>query len=243
MFKPCVIIPVYNHSDFIAQIVTELNSQQLDCFLIDDGSTQHCHNLLEQVATSSANAQLLTLPRNSGKGAAVCQGLEHVYQQGYSHALQIDADGQHNLNDVPQFLALSQQHPAAIISAARPYQQMPAKRRYGRIVTDLWVWINTLSLNIKDSMCGFRLYPLAATHQLLQQQSVCSRMDFDTDIIVRLYWQGLDVLHIATDIRYDSEITSHFQLWQDNLRISLMHSKLFFGMLVRSPKLLKRHFG
>jgi glycosyltransferase involved in cell wall biosynthesis len=240
VFKPCALIPVYNHSDHIASVVQQLRLLQLPCIILDDGSDASCQSRLEEVAGSDEGITLIRFDNNRGKGAVVCDGLLHVYQKGYSHALQIDADGQHDLADVPAFLERGKQNLTAVISGRRNYNQLPGSRRYGRFITDLWVWINTLSLQIKDSMCGYRLYPLALTADLLSSESIGQRMDFDTDIMVRLFWRGVPVEHITTQIHYGDEITSHFNLIKDNVRISRMHARLFFGMLIRFPTLLLR---
>lgn len=240
MFKPCVIIPVYNHHLKISSIVDFFRSQELFCFLLDDGSEVECLKVLKQLEPLSG-VKLVRWNDNRGKGAVVCDGLRLALENGYTHALQIDADGQHELNDVAAMLNLALRNPNDVISANRSYSEMPKSRRHGRKITDFWVWVNTLSGNIKDSMCGFRIYPLASTCELLRKTDIGRRMDFDTDILVKLYWFGLDVKHVPTSIRYDDENTSHFKMLSDNARISLMHTKLFFGMLVRFPKLLFRH--
>ncbi len=108
------------------------------------------------------------------------------------------------------------------------------------MITDFWVWINTLSFTIKDSMCGYRLYPLAETMPLISDTAVGQRMDFDTDILVRLYWRGIAVEQLETRIHYHHDGVSHFDMLRDNLRISKMHTRLFFGMLVRLPVLMAR---
>jgi hypothetical protein len=111
---------------------------------------------------------------------------------------------------------------------------------YARYLTHIFVWINTLSLDIKDSMCGFRLYPLDAVMELVGHQPIGHRMNFDTDILVRLYWQGLDVINLPTRVTYPSDGVSHFRLFLDNVLITRMHTILFFGMLLRFPVLLTR---
>lgn len=242
-FKPCVVIPVFNHPHKIAGVVVRLLGYHLPVLLVDDGSEAGCAHLLEQLAAQNAQVELLRLPQNAGKGAAVCKGFALAQSQGFTHALQVDADGQHDLDDVPKFLACAQQHPRAVISGWRSYDAMPRSRRSGRKLTDFWVCVNTLSRSIKDSMCGYRLYPLAPTMQLLARKKIGARMDFDTDILVRLYWQGLAVENIPTDILYQDDMPSHFDIIKDNVRISWMHTRLFFGMLPRIPVLLHRHFS
>lgn len=242
-FKPCVVIPVFNHPFKIQGLVERLLGYNLPCIIVDDGSNAACAQVLDQIAAEQAQVTLLRLAQNSGKGVAVCQGLELASSEGFTHALQVDADGQHDLNDVPRFLAAAQQHPNAVISGWRSYEAMPPSRRSGRKLTDFWVCVNTLSRSIKDSMCGYRLYPLAPTMHLLARKKIGARMDFDTDILVRLYWQGLAVENIPTQILYQDDIPSHFDIIKDNVRISWMHTRLFFGMLPRIPVLLRRRFA
>lgn len=241
MFKPCVIIPVYNHHQHIHAVIDGLG-QDLPGLIIDDGSSSPCREILQDIARNRPWIERIRLERNQGKGIAVTTGLRYAHQQGFSHALQIDADGQHDINDLPRFLARARSHPQAVIAGVRRYDEMPPKRRYGRMITDLWVWINTLSPAIKDSMCGYRLYPLAETMALLSGTEVGRRMDFDTDILVRLCWRGVAIEQLETRIHYHHDSISHFDLLKDNLRISRMHARLFLGMLVRLPTLMARNW-
>lgn len=87
-------------------------------------------------------------------------------------------------------------------------------------------------------MCGFRVYPLAAALRVWDEGRVGARMQFDTEILVRLFWQGVRVISVPTRVTYPRDGVSHFDLWRDNLRISAMHARLFFGMLRRLPQLL-----
>jgi hypothetical protein len=120
---------------------------------------------------------------------------------------------------------------------------VPRSRLYGRYATHVWVWINTLSLDIRDSMCGFRMYPLASLLPLLERTRIGARMDFDSDVIVRLHWRGVPVRNQPTRVTYPQDGISHFRLWRDNVRISALHARLFVGMLWRSPLLLWRKFA
>ena len=241
-YKACVIIPVYNHHKQIRKIVSSINQLAITCILFDDGSEANCKETLERVSTEISNVQLFRFDQNQGKGKVVVEGLKKAYELGFTHAIQIDADGQHDTKEIPKFIQLSKDFPTAVVSAKRDYNDLPSNRRYGRMFTDAWVWIHTWSTQIKDSMCGFRLYPLEHTNKLLQKHNICQRMDFDTDILVRLYWYGLDVKHVPIKIHYGTEIISHFDLVKDNVRITIMHTRLFFGMLVRIPWLIARIF-
>ena len=241
-FRPCLVIPVYDHERAIGGTLDGLRTHDLPCFLVDDGSSVDCAAVLDALAqTESTWVRLLRLTPNQGKGAAVMAGFEAAAAAGFTHGLQFDADGQHNADDVPRLLALAQQHPRALVTGIPQYDDsVPKSRLYGRYVTHVWVWINTLSLHIRDSMLGFRVYPLASALQVWRTQTVGRRMDFDTEIMVRMFWEGTEVLSLPTRVTYPADGVSHFDVLRDNLRISRMHARLFVGMLWRLPRLLWR---
>lgn len=241
MFKLCVIVPVYNHPQHIQALVEFVRERQLPVILINDGSNTACTSVLRQIDAAQSDVTLLEHASNQGKGQAVQTGLRHASVQGYSHALQIDADGQHHWPDIDTFIATSQQHPAAVVIGAPQYDDsVPRQRLYARYATHIWVWINSLSFAIKDSMCGFRVYPLAASMAALDSAKLEPRMGFDTEILVRLHWRATPVINIPTPVTYPADGSSHFQPWRDNWGISKVHTRLFFGMLARAPQLLWR---
>lgn len=238
-YRLLVVIPVYDHEHAIAHVVDGVLKAGLPCLLVDDGSRSSCAQELDRLAREHAAVHLLRLASNQGKGGAMVAGFGWAAENGYTHALQIDADGQHATADIPAFVAASQQAPAAVICGIPAYDaSVPKARLYGRYVTHVWVWINTLSLHLRDSMCGFRVYPLPPLRQLLAEETIGRRMDFDTEILVRLYWRRVPVEHLSTRVTYPADGVSHFRVWQDNLRISGMHARLFFGMVRRLPRLL-----
>lgn len=159
MYKPCALIPVYNHEAAVPAVVDSLLHSGLPCLLVDDGSSPACAAVLAQLAQLE-HVTLLTLPNNRGKGGAVMAGFREAARLGFSHALQVDADGQHDLREVETFIDASRRQPNAIICGYPEYDEsVPKGRLYARYLTHVWVWINTLSLQIRDSMCGFRVYP------------------------------------------------------------------------------------
>ncbi|EOV8482298.1 glycosyltransferase [Klebsiella aerogenes] len=240
-FSPCVLIPCYNHGAMMPRVLARLQPFGLPCIVVDDGSDTSTRQQLERLAAETASLTLIRLPQNAGKGAAVIRGLQAAAEAGFSHAVQVDADGQHAIEDIPQLLALAQTHPEALISGQPIYDDsIPRSRLYGRWITHVWVWIETLSLQLKDSMCGFRVYPITPTLRLAQRVTLGQRMDFDTEVMVRLYWQGNTSYFVPTRVTYPPDGLSHFDAFKDNCRISLMHTRLFLGMLPRMPSLLFR---
>jgi predicted LPLAT superfamily acyltransferase len=240
-FKPCLLIPIYNHKDSIRHTVERLSPHQLPILIVDDGSDTATQDTLAALASNVPAIRLFRLPQNGGKGAAVMHGMREARKAGFSHALQIDADGQHDTDDVPRFIKQGKVHPNAVICGVPIYDaSVPKGRLYGRYLTHVWVWIETLSFAIRDSMCGFRLYPLAVTCALIDAVNLPTRMDFDPAIVVRLAWRGVQFKNIATRVTYPEDGLSHFNMLRDNLRITRMHTRLTCGMLLRLPMLLGR---
>ena len=240
MHKPCAVIPVYNHETAVPAVVEALLKADLPCVLVDDASSPACSTVLEQLA-SHPSVFLIRLAVNQGKGGAVMAGLREASRLGFTHALQVDADGQHDLQDVAAFIQLSQHKPDALICGYPQYDaSVPKGRLYARYLTHVWVWINSLSLQIPDSMCGFRVYPLPPILTLMDAVKLGKRMDFDPEVLVRLAWRNQPMHWLPTRVHYPQDGLSHFRLFHDNALISGMHTKLFFGMLVRLPSILWR---
>lgn len=230
--NPCLLIPCYNHAGPLAAVLARLAEFELPCLLVDDGSEPVAAAALDALAAQYPWVSLLRHSHNQGKGGAVMTGLRRAHELGFSHALQVDADGQHDLTDLPALLAEARQHPAALVSGRPLYDDsVPKGRLYGRYITHVWVWIETLSFAIKDSMCGFRVYPLASTCALLERVALGRRMDFDTEVMVRLHWAGVPMRFVPTRVIYPVDGRSHFRLFRDNLDISWMHTRLVCRLL------------
>ena len=242
MHNPCAVIPVYNHETAVPAVVDALLAAGLPCVLVDDASSPTCAAVLAQLAQGE-NIHLIRLAVNQGKGGAVMAGLREASRLGFTHALQVDADGQHDLRDVASFIQVSRLNPGALVCGYPQYDaSVPKGRLYARYLTHVWVWINSLSLQIPDSMCGFRVYPLAPTLVLINSVKLGKRMDFDPEILVRLTWRNQPMRWLPTRVHYPQDGLSHFRLVHDNALISSMHTRLFFGMLVRLPAILWRRW-
>jgi len=242
MIRACAVIPYYEHPQTLGTTVQALRRHGLTCWIVDDGSGAAAHAVAQRLAAQEPDAvKLLTHASNRGKGAAVLTGCRNAAAAGFTHALQIDADGQHDLDNVPELLAQAATRPEALVLGTPRFDaSVPRSRLYGRYLTHLWVWINTLSLEVGDSMCGFRVYPLAPLLALASSERLGRRMEFDTEVVVRLHWRGTPMIGVPTRVIYPLEGVSHFDLWRDNLLISRMHARLFFGMLLRMPALILR---
>jgi len=241
MNRYCFIIPIYNHPQKLEELIEALVKYNFPIILIDDGSDKKCKKIIMALLNLNNHLILHTHEKNQGKGAAVMKGLIEANKLGFSHGIQIDADFQHNVDDVQKFVHKADAHPKALICGIPIYDEsVPKSRFYSRYLTHVWVWINTLSTEIKDSMCGYRVYPLDSSIKLINDVSISKRMNFDTDIIVRLKWRRIKIINVPTKVIYHDDVPSNFRLFKDNVGISITHGKLFFGMLLRLPILLKR---
>jgi glycosyltransferase involved in cell wall biosynthesis len=241
MINPCIVIPIYNHQATIASVLDQLAPFGLPCIIVDDGSDIATRHVLEEQDKHHPWVQVLHLPRRRGKGEAVKTGLLRAHEIGYSHALQIDADGQHDVRDIPRFLAEAGAYPEALVLGEPTFSgDAPRSRRLGRRLSQFWVWVETLSLAIADPLLGFRVYPVPKVVALIQQQHLGSYMDFDPEVAVRLYWRGVPIRNVVTAVIYPQDGSSHFRLVRDNVRLVWLYIRLFFGMLYRAPGLLRR---
>lgn len=242
--KFCFVIPCYNHDTVIRTTVEALSAFNYPIIIVDDGSQLSTKDILISIADDFALVELVHHQENQGKGAAMQTGLQLAIERQFSHALQVDADGQHDIADVEPMLAEATLFPHALISGRPVYDEtIPKSRYYGRFITHFWVSVETLSFKIIDSMCGYRVYPLSEYQTLVKQATLGRRMDFDTEVMVRLAWQGVALRFINTKVHYPEFGLSHFDAVKDNILISKMHTRLFFGMLIRLPTLLIRKFN
>jgi glycosyltransferase involved in cell wall biosynthesis len=237
--NPCLLIPVYDHGATLGDVVAGLAFLDLPCLVVDDGSHEATSAALERLRATCPWVRLERHPRNLGRGAALRTGYRWAARLGYTHAVQLDADGQHDPRDVPAFLEVARRRPDALVLGVPTFDDSaPRSRRYGRWISRFWVWLETLSFAIRDPLCGLRGVPLAATLRLLDRVPCGDRMDFDTELAVRLVWDGLPVVNVPVRVRYFPDGISHFHLLADNLRLSWLHARLFCGMWLRLPRLI-----
>jgi glycosyltransferase involved in cell wall biosynthesis len=140
-FVPCAVIPVFNHERAVGRVVDAVLAVGLRCLLVDDASGPECAHELDRLAASGQDVMLVRLQRNLGKGGAVTAGLRAAASGGFTHALQIDADGQHAIGDIARFIAEARAHPESLVCGRPVFDEaMPTGRRYGRYLTHVFVW-------------------------------------------------------------------------------------------------------
>lgn len=233
-----VIIPVYQHGKELANTISKLEPFKLPLIVVNDGSDIKETKLIQK-ACDREWVNLYERKKNGGKGKAVVDGLELAKKHGFIHAFQIDADGQHDLSEIPRFSEVCKLNPKSLVLGCPLFDSsVPGSRKAGRWVTHIWVWINSLSLRVKDSMCGFRIYPINPVLDIIHGSNMGYHMEFDVEICVRSCWADLPVVNLPVKVVYPEGGRSNFRLKEDNILLSLMHTRLFFGMLLRSPMLV-----
>jgi predicted LPLAT superfamily acyltransferase len=242
--KAAVLIPHYNHAGAIPGVLEKLSDVtggRIPCIIIDDGSDPMHRVELARAAERYPWVRVVPLPVNRGRGAALRHGYEIAWRDGFSHVVQLDADGQHDPADVPCFLAAAAARPEALVLGVPQFDDTaPWSRRYGRHITTAWVAIETLSRAVPDALCGFRVIPLREAVDALSRHRLGDHMEFDPALVVTLVWDGVPVVTVRTRVRYDVGGVSHWAWCRDNIRLSVMHARLFFGMIVRLHRRLQR---
>ncbi len=232
--KLCAIVPTYNNPRTIGAVVERVRAHVADIVVVDDGSTADNRAVVQALADSGA-CHAVMRPANGGKGAAVKTGLEWAREQGYTYALQIDADLQHDANDIPALIAaIEPSRDTLVLAQPRFDATAPASRLRARKISVFWVAVETLSRRVGDPLCGFRVYPVAAA---LRAHARGNAMDFDPEIAVRLAWAGVKIVHVPTQVVYlapEDGGVSHYRGFTDTMLISLAHSRLCIEGMLRA---------
>lgn len=241
-----MILPSYNSGRLLEPTVRAAAEVWAPVWVVIDGSTDGSDEALAQACEKNPAIKILTLPVNQGKGAAVLHALELAAAQGFTHALTMDADGQHPAPMIPQFMAASRNHPEAMILGKPVFDaNAPALRVRGRRISNWWANLETAGQGIGDSLFGFRVYPIAPLVRIMRARPWMRRFDFDVEAVVRLSWAGVRPINIDAPVRYprpeDGGI-SHFKYGRDNLLLTWMHTRLFIEFVLRLPLLLWRRW-
>jgi len=238
--RVCAVIPTFDNPLTIAKVVADVRPHVAEVLVVDDGSAEDGRRAVEALGQQGA-VRVVRRETNGGKGAAVKTGLRAARALGFSHALQIDADGQHDPADIPEFLARAAAQPTAAVLGHPVFDaSTPRGRRAAHGLTNFWTRIETGGAAIEDPQCGFRVYPVA---RAIESEPRANHMDFDIEIAVRLAWAGTAIVNVPTRVRYLPPAVggvSHFRPVRDNLAITWMHTRLVIASLWRRLRRARR---
>ncbi|HEY7744427.1 MAG TPA: glycosyltransferase family 2 protein [Burkholderiales bacterium] len=242
-----ILIPSYNTGGRVLQTVWDARQIWQPVWVVVDGSTDGTLEALQALARDDPQVRVLSLPRNQGKGAAILHGLRAAAAAGFTHAMTMDADGQHPTDKIREFMAASASHPGALILGRPVFDaSAPRVRVHGRKLSNWCTGLETLGAGIGDSLYGFRVYPIAPLREIMERQPWMRRFDFDAEAAVRLVWRGVRPINLAAPVRYfrpEEGGVSHFCYLRDNALLTWMHTRLILEGLVRLPVLLGRRLA
>lgn len=242
-----ILIPSYNTGGKVLQTVWDARQIWQPVWVVVDGSTDGTLEALQALAREDPAIRVLALPQNQGKGAAILHGLRAAEAEGYTHAMTMDADGQHPTDKIREFMAASHANPDALILGQPLFDSSaPRVRVHGRKLSNWCTGLETLGAGIGDSLFGFRVYPVTPLREIMEQQPWMRGFDFDAEAAVRLYWRGARPIRLSAPVRYfrpDEGGVSHFNYLRDNALLTWMHIRLIVESLLRMPLLLRRRFA
>lgn len=239
-----VLIPSYNPGAKGLETVQAARREWDPVWVVVDGSTDGSAAELADRAREDPSLRVLVRSENGGKGAALFDGLIAAERAGFTHALVMDADGQHPAHCIRTFMAASLASPEAMILGEPLFDSSaPRIRLRGRRIANWCTNLETLWCGIPDALFGFRVYPIAPLIAAMRSSRRMRRFDFDPEAAVRLAWRGVPALKLPAPVRYFSAAeggVSHFNYWRDNVLLTSMYLRLFVGCLIRLPLLIAR---
>ncbi len=235
-----VVIPSYNSGECLLSTALAALAEWPMVWVVLDGSTDGSDASLGE----RRGLRLIRRARNGGKGAAVLDALRLAAEDGFTHALVMDGDGQHPAGHIRPFMQASQARPdAMVLGVPRFGPDAPALRVRGRRISNWWAQLETGWAGIGDSLFGFRVYPIGKLLPIMERSRWMRRFDFDPEAAVRLSWAGVPAVNLPAPVRYlrpEEGGVSHFRYGRDNLLLTVMHARLVMGALMRLPALARR---
>jgi glycosyltransferase involved in cell wall biosynthesis len=224
--RVAVVIPAFNEAATVAEVAERALRYTQTVFVVDDGSEDE------------TAAQLLGLPvtllrndTNLGKAASLARGFVAALARSMDAVITLDADGQHRPEDIPRLIEAAEEYPGDIVIAARleGRERMPRSRRFGNWQADFWIaW--AAGYPIRDTQCGYRLYPAALLERLVVPGGRGSSFVFESEVLIEAARIGCYARPVSIDAIYGrSPRESHYRVASDTMRIVLMVA----GKLIR----------
>jgi glycosyltransferase involved in cell wall biosynthesis len=191
----CAIIPCYNEEANIDRLVKTVRQYLACCIVVDDCSTDATFE-----RASKAGARVLRHERNMGKGFALKQGFALASVSGFSAAVTLDGDGQHDPEEIPRFLAAFEAGDIDIVLGDRmgkPVGMPLIRRATNRFAS--WCLGRMTGVRISDSQVGFRLIRLDTWHSLHLQGR---RFDLESEILIKACRRGARLAQVPIKTIY-----------------------------------------
>lgn len=240
-----ILIPSYNTgAALLERTVRGALAQWQPVWVVIDGSTDGSEKPLLELAKTEPGLNVVVRPGNGGKGRAVETGVAAARAAGFSHALLMDADGQHAASRIPALMQASEERPEALVMGAPQFgADAPAARLRGRKLTIWWTDLETCWVGLGDTLFGMRVYPLPPLAEVFRRTRWARGFDFDPEAAVRMFWAGVPPVQVPVPCRYlgkDEGGVSHFNYLRDNILLTWLHLRLVpEWLLLRWPGALR----
>ncbi len=238
----CAVVPTYQNAGTLSDVLGRISAQLTDIIVVDDGSTDATREVLDAMGKGAlwpegtgrtvARLRVVRHIRNRGKGHALKSGFRKAAEEGFTHVITIDSDGQHFPEDIPLFLEAVRQHPQAIIIGSRNIrsENMPGKNTFANKFSNFWFMVQTCR-RLEDTQTGFRAYPL---HRISGTALMTSRYEAELELLVFSAWNGAQIVPVPIRVYYppEGERITHFRPFADFARISILNTFLCAGAIV-----------
>lgn len=236
----CAIIPTYNNAKTIGKVVEDVYRYCQHVIVVNDGSTDSTLDILRGLPMI---VSIVSYQSNRGKGHALVAGFQQAKDLGFTHAITIDADGQHFADDIPAILKKLDESEDAIIVGMRNLteENMPRQNTFANRFSNFWFRLQT-GVNLPDTQSGYRLYPLASLRGL---RFITSRYEAELELLVYAAWAGIKIVSVPVKVYYPpaDERVSHFRPVYDFVRISILNTFLCVAAIVYGyPRKISRLF-
>ena len=234
----CIIIPTYNNEKTIRSVVESVLPYSRHVIVVNDGSTDATTSILQEMQDK---IMLVSYAPNKGKGFALKQAFAEAKKHNFTHAVTLDADGQHKATDLPLFAQAIADNNSALIIGSRQFDlpNMPSKNSFANRFSNFWFRVQTAH-NLPDTQTGFRAYPL---QRMKYKGPFNNRYEAELELLVRCAWKNIPLVPIEIDVYYPpkEERVSHFRPTMDFVRISLLNTVLCFAAILYGyPSMLIR---
>jgi glycosyltransferase involved in cell wall biosynthesis len=214
--KNCVVIPVYN-SPYIDEVIQDALKYNYTLVVVDDGS--------DSKIKVKDNVTLVTHHKNMGKGEAIISGAKKAKELGFEYFVTMDADKQHLASEIDKLIQAYEPNSIVIGNRDFEHDNVPKSSKFGRKFSNFWVKLETFK-TLGDTQSGFRLYPVS----ILDLNIKNKRFDFEIEVLALHSYKGCNIIDVETACYYPprNERVTHFDKVKDNIRLSLIHTKLVF---------------
>ncbi|MDH4100383.1 MAG: DUF2062 domain-containing protein [Nitrospirota bacterium] len=228
--KILIVIPLFNHGATVRDVAERTLAVHDRVLVVDDGSTDGGGDTLRGL-----NVQLVRHEVNRGKGAAIMTAAREASRIGMTHVVTIDADGQHFPEDIPRLLEIAREDPLSIVVGKRDFANasVPGSSRFGRKFSNFWLRVQTGRV-LGDVQSGFRVYPVEVLERLDLHETHYS---FEVEVLVKAAWAGIPLRDADISVYYPpaGERISHFRMFMDNFRLSVLNTRLTIRSMLPFP--------